>query len=149
MGVGSSDFEDKSDVRFRRELIHQQLIGEIMDDNSEHFSDAPTHLSWLSIEAPETTLHSDASTARNDVPNSLTRRTYRPIQEIRQDLRDNLRREMTELINWSWEEDILINDAFGEEFSLNNLFIFQANSSSHVVEGENQASIGTQDELSN
>ena len=81
-----------------------------------------------------------------------TRRTYHPIQEIRQDLRDNLRQEMTELTNQSWEEDVFINDAFGEEFSLNNLFIFQANSSSHVVERENQVvlpSTGTQNELVN
>ena len=60
-----------------------------MGDNSEHFSDAPNHLSRLSIEAPKSTLQSEASTARDDVPNSLTRRTYHPIQEIRQDLRDN------------------------------------------------------------
>ena len=58
-------------------------------------------------------------------------------------LRGNLRQEMTELINPSWEEDVLINKTFSEEFSLNNLFIFQANSSSHIVESENQASTGT------
>ena len=27
MGVGSSDFEDKDDVRLRQELIHQKLVG--------------------------------------------------------------------------------------------------------------------------
>ena len=78
-----------------------------MSDNSEPFSDAPNHLSRLSIEAPKSTLHFEASIAKDGVPNSLTRRTYRPIQEITQDLRDNLRREMTKLTNRSWEEDVL------------------------------------------
>ena len=50
---------------------------------------------------------------------------------------------MIELINTSWEEDVLINKTSGEEFSLNNLFIFQANSSSHRVESENQNSTDT------
>ena len=59
MGVGSSDSEDESDVRFRQKLIHQQLIGEIMGDNFEHYSYTPNHLSRLSIEAPELTLHSE------------------------------------------------------------------------------------------
>ena len=47
---------------------------------------------------------------------------------------------------------MLINDSFGEEFSLDNLFIFQANSCSHVAKSENQAlspSTGTQNELVN
>ena len=37
MGVGSSKYEDEDDVMFREELIHQELIGEIMCNNSEHF----------------------------------------------------------------------------------------------------------------
>ena len=41
---------------------------------------------------------------------------------------------MTDIINRSWEQDVLINDAFGKEFSLNNLLTFQADNSSHVVE---------------
>ena len=45
MGVGSYDSEDESNVRFREELIHQQLILEIMGNNSEHLSDVPYHLS--------------------------------------------------------------------------------------------------------
>ena len=48
-GVGSYDSKDESDVRFKQELIHQQLIGKIMDNNSKHFSDTPNHLSRLSI----------------------------------------------------------------------------------------------------
>ena len=45
---------------------------------------------------------------------------------------------------------MLINDAFGEEFSLNNLLTFQADISSHVVENENQAApSGNQSELIN
>ena len=59
---------------------------------------------------------------------------------------------MIELTNQSWEEDVLINDAFDEEFSLYKLFIFQSNSSSHVVESENQVVLhytDTQDELVN
>ena len=75
MGVGSSDSKNESDVRFRHELIHKQLIGEIMDSNSEHFSEPPNH---LSIEAP-----GEAFSVRNDIPNTLTRRTHCPIREIR------------------------------------------------------------------
>ena len=56
---------------------------------------------------------------------------------------------MTKLINRSWEEDVLINDAFREEFSLKNLLTFQAENSSHVVESENQTSTGSQSELVN
>ena len=32
MGVGSSESEDEDDVRFRQELIHRELVGEIMYD---------------------------------------------------------------------------------------------------------------------
>ena len=56
---------------------------------------------------------------------------------------------MTNLINRSWEEDVLINDAFGEEFSLNNLLTFQPNIYSPVVENENQTPSGDQSELIN
>ena len=61
MGIGSSKSEDKDDVRFRQELIHQELLGEIepshtiitphellqevINNGSEHFSDAHNHLS--------------------------------------------------------------------------------------------------------
>ena len=82
----------------------------------------------------------------NDFPNTLTRRVHRPIQEIRQDLGDNIRQEMLNLVNQSWEEDVLINDAFGEEFSLNNLLTFQANVSSPVVENEIQTPSSDQSE---
>ena len=51
---------------------------------------------------------------------------------------------MTSLINRNWEEDVLINDAFGEEFSLNNLLTFQANVSSPLVENEIQNPFGDQ-----
>ena len=84
MGVGGSDSEDESDVRFRQELIHQQLIGEIMDNNPEQLSNAPNHLSRSPTEALESTLYSQAPTTRDDVPNSMASRTYLPIQEIRQ-----------------------------------------------------------------
>ena len=53
------------------------------------------------------------------------------------------------LINWSREEDVLINDAFGEEFSLNNLLTSQVDISSHVVENKNQSPPGNQSELIN
>ena len=56
---------------------------------------------------------------------------------------------MTSLINRSWEEDVLINNAFGEELSLNNLLTFQDDISSHVVEKENQAPSGNQFEYIN
>ena len=61
-----------------------------------------------------------------------------------------MRRESAKHIQRNWEEDILINDAFGEEFSLNNLFIFKDGNSSQVSENENQIAVpptGTQDEL--
>ena len=45
---------------------------------------------------------------------------------------------MINLVNQSWEEDVLINDAFGEEFSLNNLLTFQATSSPPTVEIKTQ-----------
>ena len=99
MRVSNSDSEDESDVRFRQELIHQQLIGEIMDDNSKHFSDAPNHLSRLSIKALESTLHSEASTTRDDVPSPLARGAYNHMRGIRQDLRGDLRREISEHIS--------------------------------------------------
>ena len=44
---------------------------------------------------------------------------------------------MTELTNRSWEEDALINDAPGEEFSLNNLLTFQIDHSLQITEDEN------------
>ena len=69
-----------------------------MCNNFEHFYDAPNYLSQLSEEAPEFTLQNEASITREGVPNILTRRTYRHIREIRQDLRDNLRQEMTNII---------------------------------------------------
>ena len=50
------------------------------------------------------------------------------------DLRDNLIWEMTNLVNRSWEEDVLINDDFGEEFYLNNFITFQDNISSPAIE---------------
>ena len=56
---------------------------------------------------------------------------------------------MTNLVNQSWEEDVLINDAFGKEFSLNNLLTFQANISPPVVENENQTPSGDPSELIN
>ena len=56
---------------------------------------------------------------------------------------------MTNLINRSWEEDVLINDAFWEEFSLNNLLTFQADISAHVVENKNQDPSGSQSESIN
>ena len=45
---------------------------------------------------------------------------------------------MMERTHRSWEEDALINDAHDEDFSLNNLAIFQENLSSQVVESETQ-----------
>ena len=45
MGVGSSDSEDEDDVRFRQELIHQQLIEEIMNSNADHSSEPYSNLS--------------------------------------------------------------------------------------------------------
>ena len=136
MGVGSSESEDEDDVRFRQELVHRKPVGEIMYDNYEHFSDAPDHLSQLSIESLEFTLQNEASTTREGLPNPSTRRTCCRIREIRQDLRDNLRQEMTDHIHRRWEEDALIDDPPSEEFSLNNLFTFQANDSSQVAETE-------------
>ena len=62
---------------------------------------------------------------------------------------NNIRQEMINLVNQSWEEDVLINDAFGEEFSLNNLLTFQPNIYSPVVENENQTPSGDQSELIN
>ena len=56
---------------------------------------------------------------------------------------------MTNLVNRSWEEYVLINDAFGEKFSLNNLLTFQVDISSHVVKNENQALSGNQSEIIN
>ena len=51
---------------------------------------------------------------------------------------------MTNMVNRSWKEDVLINDAFWEEFSLNNLLTFQANVSSPVFENESQNPFGDQ-----
>ena len=100
IGVGSSDSEDEDDVRVRQEIIHQELIGEIYGNNSEYFSNTPNH---MSIEAPKSTPHSEVSTVRISSPNNLNRRIHHPIQEVRQDLRDNLRQEMIILVNRSWE----------------------------------------------
>ena len=77
------------------------------------------------------------------------RRSHRSIQEIRQDLRNDIRHEMINLVNQSWEEDVLINDAFWEEFSLNNLLTFQATNSPPTVENENSAPSGNQFESIN
>ena len=56
---------------------------------------------------------------------------------------------MTNLVNRSWEEDVLINDAFGEEFSLNNLLTFQTNISPPIVENENKTPSSNLSELIN
>ena len=79
------------------------------------------------------------------MPNPLTKKTYLHIREIRQDLRDKLRQEMAEHTHRSWEEDVLINDAPGEEVSLNNLLIFQADNFLQVVESENQTIVPPND----
>ena len=136
MGVGSSDSEDEDDVRFRQELIRQQLIGKIMDSNADH---SPEPHRDLSIEALEQTFHNETGLVTNNIPNNSTRGVHRPIQEIRQELRNDIRHEMINMVNRSWEEDVLINDAFGEKFSLNNLLTFQATSSPPTVENENSA----------
>ena len=51
---------------------------------------------------------------------------------------------MIEHTHRSWE-DVLINDTPGEEFSLNNLLIFQGDNSSQVVESENQTIVPPND----
>ena len=54
IGVGIFDSKDEDNVRFRQELIHQHLIGEIMDSNTDHSSETPNN---LSIKALERTFH--------------------------------------------------------------------------------------------
>ena len=98
MGVGNSDSKDEDDVRFRQELIHQQLIGEIMDSNADH---SPEPHSNLSIKALEETFHNETRLVTNNIPNNSTREFHRPIQEIRQDLRNDIRHEMINLVNQS------------------------------------------------
>ena len=53
-------------------------------------------------------------------------------------MRDILRWERIEHTHRTWGEDVLINDAPSEEFSLNSLLIFQVDNSSQIVENENQ-----------
>ena len=47
MGVGSSGSEDEDDIRFRQELIHQQLIGEITDSNADRSPETCTVISFI------------------------------------------------------------------------------------------------------
>ena len=110
-----------------------------MDSNLDH---SPEPHSNLSIEALGQTFHSETGLVTNNIPNNSTRRVHRPIQEIRQDLRNDIRHEMINLVNQSWEEDVLINDAFKEDFSLNNLLTFQSTNSPTIVENGNSAPSG-------
>ena len=64
-------------------------------------------------------------------------------------MRNDTRHEMINLVNERWEEDFLINDAFGEEFSLNNFLTFQDKNSSPIIENGNLAPFGNQSESIN
>ena len=96
MGVGNSDSEDEDDVRFRQELIRQQLIGEIMDSNADR---SPEPHRDLSVQAFEQTFHSETGMVTSNIPNNSTRGVHHPIQEIRQELRNDIRHEMINLVN--------------------------------------------------